>query len=104
MGHRRHAVSLTPTQFVHDRDRSFNVGTGFYLMGSFHATEVVHASDRNWWLMTDRKEETRRQNREAGRLCYRGSYADEKTLEEGLYLSRIQWKGDQAILVRPEEA
>ncbi len=97
-----HAVSPTPFTFIHSRGRSFNVGTGSYLMGDFHATEVVHDLQGNWWLTTDRKEHTRLLNRQVGRLCYRGSYEDEKTLEEGLYLSRILWEGDQPILVKPE--
>ena len=37
----------------------------------------------------------------AGRLYYRGTHEDEKTLEEGLYLSHIHWKGDQPILKKP---
>jgi hypothetical protein len=72
-------------------------------MGAFHATEVLQDAAGDWWLTTDRKEETRRLNRQAGRLCYRGSYEDEKTLEEGLYLSRLHWQGDQPILQRPAD-
>ena len=97
-----HAVSPSPQSFVRARKHSFNVGSGFYLLGAFHATELVQDSDGNWWLTTDRKEETRALNRKAGRLCYRGSYEDEKTLEEGLYLSRIRWEGDQPILEKPQ--
>ena len=85
-----HAVNPTPMKFVHSRGETFNVGTGLYCLRPFHATEVIEDRDGHWWLTTDRKEETRRLNRASGRLCYRGSYADEKTLEEGLYLSRIQ--------------
>jgi hypothetical protein len=96
-----HCVSPTPMQFVHSRGTTFNVGTGCYLIGPFHACEIVRDTVGEWWLTTDRKEETRRLNREAGRLCYRGTYADEKTLEEGLYLSRIAWDGDQPRLVCP---
>ena len=59
-------------------------------MGPFHATELVQNGSK-WWLTTDRKEETRRLNREPGRLCPRGSYADEKTLEEGIYLAAVKW-------------
>ena len=36
-------------------------------------------------------------------LCYRGSYADEKTLEDGLYLAEIVWKGDQPLLRKAAE-
>jgi len=97
-----HGVSPDPTSFVGSRKGTWQVGTGFYYMGPFHATEIIEDSDGNWWLTSDRKEETRRSNREAGRLCYRGSYEDEKTLEEGLYLSRIRWEGDQPILEKPE--
>ena len=96
-----HAVSRTPQQFVQGRGPAFNVGTGYYLMGPFHATEVVRDAEGEWWLTADRKEETRWLNRKAGRLCYRGSYEDEKTLEEGLYLSHIRWAGDQPILEKP---
>ena len=96
-----HAVSPDPRRFVRSRGRSFNVGTGFYLVGPFHATEIVQDPDGDWWLTTDRKEETRRLNRAAGRLCYRGSYEDERTLEEGLYLSHIRWEGDQPLLEKP---
>lgn len=96
-----HAVSPTPMQFVHSRGSSYNVGTGFYCLGPFHATEIIEEASGKWWLTTDRKEETRRLNRQAGRLCYRGSYADEKTLEEGLYLSSVRWDGDQPLLERP---
>jgi hypothetical protein len=97
-----HAVSPSPTQFVHSRGSSFNVGTGYYLMGPLHATEVLQDPDGEWWITTDRKEETRHLNRVAGRLCYRGSYKDEKTLEEGMYLSRIRWDGDFPVLEKPE--
>lgn len=97
-----HAISPSPARFVYPRQGSYNVGTGFYMLGHFHATETICDPDGNWWLTTDRKEETRRLNREAGRLCYRGSCEDEVALEEGLYLSQIQWNGDQPILVKPE--
>ncbi len=96
-----HAVSPCPTSFVMPRcGPEWNVGIGFYHMGPFHATEIVEHG-RDWWLTTDRKEETRRLNRVAGRLCYRGTYEDEKTLEEGIYLSHIRWEGDQPILEKP---
>ena len=95
-----HSVSMSPKGFVASRPTSWDVGTGFYYMGPFHATEVID-DHGTWYLTTDRKEETRRLNRVAGRLCYRGSYEDEKTLEEGLYLSEIEWKGDQPIYVKP---
>ena len=98
----QHAVSPSPTGFMGARSSFWKVGTGCYWMGPFHATEIVQHGDQ-WWLSTDRKEETRRLNREAGRLCYRGSYADEKTLEEGLYLSEVIWKGDQPTLCKPRD-
>ena len=97
-----HAVSPSPVGFVVGRSTAWDVGTGYYYMGPFHATEILR-DEGGWYLTTDRKEETRRLNRMEGRLCYRGSYEDEKTLEEGIYLARIEWKGDQPILVKPEE-
>ncbi len=96
-----HAVSPNPRSFVFPRKYSFNVASGFYLMGPFHATELVQGLDGEYWLTTDRKEETRALNRKAGRLCFRGSYEDEKTLEEGLYLSRVRGEGDLPILEMP---
>ena len=96
----QHAISPTPQAFVTRRHSYWHVGTGFYMIGPFHATEVIQ-DGTSWWLSIDRKEETRRLNRVAERLCYRGSYEDEKTLEEGLYLSEIVWKGDQPLLQRP---
>ena len=96
-----HAISPNPRKFVQGRRHSFNVGSGLYLMGPFHATEIVQDPNGEMWLTTDRKEETRHLNRVAGRLCYRGSYEDEKTLEEGLYISHIRWEGDQPILEEP---
>jgi hypothetical protein len=97
-----HAVSASPTAFTGERQATFGVGRGCYLMGPFHATEVIE-DDGRWWLTTDRKEETRRLNREAGRLCYRGSYEDEKTLHEGLYAAEVVWQGDQPLLRKPPE-
>jgi hypothetical protein len=96
-----HAVSRSPVSFTTGRKGEWNVGVGFYYMGPFHATEIIEDQNGKWWLTTDRKEETRRLNRLSGRLCYRGSYEDEKTLEEGMYLSEIQWQGDQPILCKP---
>ena len=96
-----HAVSPSPASFISvgpPRERRCPLGA--YLMGPFHATEIVQDGD-DWWLTTDRKEETRRLNRVAGRLRYRGSVEDELTLEEGLYLSRIVWDGDRPILMKP---
>ena len=97
-----HAVSPSPVAFLAGRDESSasRVRRGAYCMGPFHATEIVRDGE-DWWLTTDRKEETRRINRADGRLCYRGSYDDEKTLEEGLYVSRIEWDGDQPLLRKP---
>ena len=77
-----HSVSPTPRTFVASRASAWDVGTGFYYMGPFHATEVLEDRGK-WYLTTDRKEETRRLNRAQGRLCYRGSYEDEKTLGKG---------------------
>ena len=96
-----HAVSMSSDGFVANRENPWDVGTGFYYVGPFHATEIIQAPDGDWWMTTDRKEETRRLNRQAGRLCYRGSYEDDKTLEEGIYLSHIHWNGDQPILEKP---
>lgn len=96
-----HAIAREPAHFVPGREGAWNVGSGFYYMGPFHATEIVQDPAGEWWLTTDRKEETRRLNREAGRLCYRGSYEDEKTLNEGIYLSRIRWEGDRPVLEKP---
>lgn len=97
-----HAVSPSPTGFQADTEESNHrkVMRGPYLMGPFHATELVQDGDQ-WWLTTDRKEETRRLNREAGRLCPRGSYEDEKTLEEGIYLSSVKWVGDRPVFEKP---
>ena len=100
-----HAISPRPGSFTARRGTSaWSVGTGFYYLGPFHATEIVRDPAGEWWLTTDRKEETRRLNRAAGRLCYRGSYADEKTLEEGIYLSHIRWDGDRPVLEKPARA
>lgn len=95
-----HTFSPSPRHFVHGREGEWNVGNGFYYLGPFHATEILE-HDGKWWLTTTRKEESRRQNRLAGRLCYRGTYEDEKVLEEGLYLSSIIWEGDQPICQAP---
>lgn len=95
-----HAIGRGPRSFVGKRDTPLGVGTGSYCIGPFHATEILE-DDGQWWMTTDRKEETRRLNRLAGRLCYRGTYEDEKTLEEGMYLSQLVWNGDQPTLRRP---
>lgn len=101
-----HAVSPSPMGFQQgDAVSAARVARGAYHMGHFHATEFVEHNG-NWWMTTDRKEETRRLNRLAGRMCYRGSYEDEKTLEEGLYLSKVVWDGDRPTLHksrRPEQ-
>ena len=90
---------MTDTSKLSRRERQImNI---LYARGGSTATEVLEDHGA-WYLTTDRKEETRRLNRVAGRLCYRGSYEDEKTLEEGIYLSEIEWHGDQPILVKPE--
>ena len=72
-------------------------------MGPYHATEIVEQDGRTY-LTTDRKEHTRKLNRAAGVLRYRGSYADEKTLEEGIYVAEIEWRGDQPVLRKPPRA
>ena len=97
-----HAVSPSPTGFQAEEAESNarKVMRGPYLMGSFHATELIRDGD-DWWLTTDRKEETRRLNREAGRMCPRSSYEDEKTLEEGLYVAHVTWDGDRPVLGKP---
>ena len=98
-----HAISPSPTGFVAARGNTWDVGTGFYLIGPYHATEVVEHGGRTF-LTTDRKEYTRYLNRKAGVLRYRGSYEDEKTLEEGIYLSEIEWDGDRPVLKKPDPA
>ena len=69
-------------------------------MGPYHATEIVEQGGRTY-LTTDRKEHTRKLNRVAGVLRYRGSYEDEKTLEEGIYVAEIEWHGDRPVLRKP---
>lgn len=97
-----HAVSPSPTAFQARENESNHrkVMRGPYLVGPFHATELLQHGD-DWWLTTDRKEETRRLNREAGRMCPRSSYEDEKTLEEGLYVAAVRWDGDRPVLAKP---
>lgn len=96
-----HAVSPSPTGFLEGSNgSSTRVARGAYFMGPFHATEIVQDGD-DWWLTTDRKEQTRQLNRRAGRMRYRGTYEDEKTLEEGLYVSRLTWDGDRPVLEKP---
>ena len=96
-----HSVGPSPTAFVGERPGVPGLGRGCYNMGPFHATELFE-HDGHWWLTSDRKEETRRLNRVAGRLCYRGSYEDEKTLHEGLYVAEVVWEGDQPTLQMPQ--
>ena len=98
-----HTVSPSPTGFHAEEHESHHrkVMRGSYLIGPFHATELVRDGDA-WWLTTDRKEETRRLNREAGHMAPRGSYEDEKTLEEGIYLASVTWDGDRPVLGMPE--
>ena len=96
-----HAISNSPRSFGLPAEGLPVGDIGMYFMGHFHATEIVE-HDGRWWMTTDRKEETRRLNRQAGRLCYRGTYADDRTLEEGLYLSQLHWQGDQPILEQPD--
>ena len=99
-----HSISPSPAGFLSPpaTARAGKVQRGSYFMGPFHATELVE--DRGqWWLTTDRKEETRRLNRTVGRMCARGSYDDEKTLEEGLYLAGVRWEGDQPVLEKPAQ-
>lgn len=96
-----HAVSPSPTAFLEGPGGdATRVARGAYYIGPFHATEVIEDGG-DWWLTTDRKEHTRRLNRQRGKLCYRGSYDDEKTLEEGLYVSRLKWDGDRPVLEKP---
>jgi hypothetical protein len=97
-----HAISPSPTGFIEGSvARSTRVSRGAYLMGAFHATEVVQHNGA-WWMTTDRKEQTRRLNRANGRMCYRGTYEDERTLEEGLYLSQLTWDHDRPMLSKPQ--
>ena len=95
-----HAVSPSPSGFVAARGNTWDVGTGAYLMGPYHATEIVEQDGRTY-LTTDRKEHTRKLNRVAGVLRYRGSYEDERTLEEGIYVAEIEWQGDRPVLRKP---
>jgi hypothetical protein len=96
-----HAIAPSPTRFMEGLTaRATSVSRGAYLMGPFHATEIVEL-DGLWWMTTDRKEQTRRLNRASGRMCYRGSYEDERTLEEGLYLSQIRWEHDRPLFTKP---
>ena len=95
-----HAVSPSPDGFVAARGNTWDVGTGAYLVGPYHATEIVEQDGRTY-LTTDRKEYTRKLNRVAGVLRYRGSYEDEKTLEEGIYVAEIEWHGDRPVLRKP---
>jgi hypothetical protein len=96
-----HAIGSGPKGFFPGADSAATrVAQGAYLIGPFHATEMVQDGE-DWWMTTDRKEETRRLNREVGRMCYRGTYEDERTLEEGIYLSRVQWNGDRPLLQKP---
>jgi hypothetical protein len=100
-----HAISPSPAGFLEGATgRSTSVSRGAYLHSPFHATEMIQDPQGKWWITTDRKEQTRRLNRAAGKMCYRGSYEDEKTLEEGLYLSEVVWDGDRPILRKPERA
>ena len=97
-----HAVSDRPTGFLQG-GTYWRVGTGSYLLGHFHAAEVF-GRDGRWFLSTTRKEQSRLENRRQGRLCYRGTYEDEIVLEEGVFLSEIEWDGDQPLLARPDGA
>ena len=97
-----HAVSDRPTGFLQG-GTYWRVGTGSYLLGHFHAAEVF-GRDGRWFLSTTRKEQSRLENRRQGRLCYRGTYEDEIVLEEGVFLSEIEWDGDQPVLAKPDLA
>ena len=94
-----HAVSDSPTDFV-QKGTYWTVGTGSYFLGYFHACEVFEQGGE-WYMSTTRKEQARYENRLKGELRYRGTYEDDRILEEGLYLSRIRWEGDQPVLVKP---
>ena len=98
-----HAISRSPTFFDAELSQSRHIVSSVrssYCLGMFHAPEMFE-HDGQWWMTTDRKEEARRQNREAGRLVFRGTYGDEKPLEEGLWLTHVRWEGDQPILEKP---
>lgn len=100
-----HAVAPSPTGFLEGNSgKATRVSRGAYLHSPFHATEMLQGKDGRWWLTTDRKEQTRRLNRGSGRMCYRGSYEDEKTLEEGLYVSEVTWEGDYPRLRKPVQS
>ena len=97
-----HAVSPSPVDFqmrgaVDSWTRPL---PGAYLVGPYHATEIIQDGD-DWYMTTDRKEHQRNQNRLARRELYRGEYEDEQPLEEGMYLTRVQWDNDQPVMVKP---
>ena len=95
-----HAISRTPIRFDDALLKAGKYLTGSYFLGTFHAAEIF-ACDGDWWLSSDRKEEARRSNREAGRLVFHGTYGDEQATEEGLWLAHMRWDGDQPILEKP---
>jgi hypothetical protein len=49
-------------------------------------------------MVSTRKEEQRRLNREAGVLKYWATMEDESPLLDGLFVCEVEWKGDQPIL------
>ena len=94
-----HAISDRPDQFMGvPACTEFTVALGCYYMGPLHACRVLQAPDGQWYMISTRKEERRRRNRQAGVLKYRGSVADEAALLDGLFLCRVNWEGDQPIL------
>ena len=54
--------------------------------------------DGQWWMTTDRKEETRRLNRLAGRLCYCGRMSTRKRSKRECTYDRLVWHGDEPTL------
>ena len=97
-----HAIAPSATGFLAPAEQAHatRVARGPYLMGPFHATEIVQDGDR-WYMTTDRKEYQRHLNRLARRPIYRAQYEDEQPLEEGIYLAQLIWEGDQPTLVKP---
>ena len=96
-----HAIAPSPVDFMaRGGGRASAVSRGAYRVGPFHATELVQDGDR-WLLTTDRKEHQRALNRAARTPLYRGSYEDERPLEEGIYLSEILWDADQPVPAKP---
>jgi hypothetical protein len=96
-----HAVSRSPHDFMGAQHFRVASTGGCYCLGPYHVVEVF-AHQGCWWMTSSRKEYQRYLNRKAGVLKFRGSAADEATLLEGLYLSALEWEGDQPLLRKPE--